>query len=317
MHRIKIGCRLKYYAVAPTPSVFIIQPPAAQQQMLMNESLDAGQARPLGEYTDAFGNRCLRLVLPAGDTVIQYDALAIVPPDGDRVRPHARQVPLQELPDGILRFTLPSRYAETDKLLGFAWQTFGRVPEGWARAQAVCDWVHHNIAYKQGSSRPDWSAVDVLAKREGVCRDRAHLVVALCRALNMPARYAVSYYPDVGMPDDGVPPDFHAYAEVFLEGGWSTFDPHTTRASKGRIHLAAGLDAADAAFATLYGSVFLNGFAVWADEIDAEGRKIVVPKPTAPAPMGVVAAPTGPAPLPPPAERPVEHPPRLSVAQVA
>jgi transglutaminase-like putative cysteine protease len=183
-------------------------------------------------------------------------------------------VPLPELPPHLLRFTLPSRYAETDELLGFAWETFSRLPAGWERAAGICQWVHHNIEYCRGWSRPDWSAADVLARRQGVCRDRAHAVVALCRAFNMPARYAVSYLPDIAVTDDGVPMDFHAYAEVWLEGGWQVFDPHRPGPRKGRVFIASGLDAADAAFATLYGAASLTRFAVWADPVNDRGDKL-------------------------------------------
>jgi transglutaminase-like putative cysteine protease len=123
-------------------------------------------------------------------------------------------------------------------------------------------------------SQPDWSATDVLARRQGVCRDRAHLVIALCRAFSMPARYAVAYLPDIAIADDGAPMDFHAYAEVWLDGAWYVFDPHVGERRKGRIFIACGLDAADAAFATLYGGATLNKFQVWADPIGEAGETL-------------------------------------------
>ena len=175
----------------------------------------------------------------------------MAPPDADAVRPTARQVPPEELPASLLRYTLPSRYAETDKLLGFAWDNFARLPAGWERARGICDWVHREVEYRRGVSLPHWSAADTIARRQGVCRDRAHVVVALCRAFNLPARYAVSYLPDIDVANDGLPMDFHAYAEVWLEGGWQVFDPHHLAPRKGRVFIASGLDAADVAFATL------------------------------------------------------------------
>jgi transglutaminase-like putative cysteine protease len=274
MYQIRIGCRLRYFVTGETPAVFILQPPAHPRQLITREQLEAPGATLTGDYTDAFGNRCQRLTLQPGEVTVRYDALAFVPPDGDEVRPGARVIPLPELPPHLLRYTLPSRYAETDELLSFAWEQFGRLPAGWERANGICEWVHRNIEYRMGSSRPDWSAADVLARRQGVCRDRAHLLVALCRAFNMPARYAVSYLPDIGVTDDGLPPDFHAYAEVWLEGGWHIFDPHRLQARKGRIFIASGLDAADAAFATLYGAASLTGFTVWADPVDERGQKL-------------------------------------------
>jgi transglutaminase-like putative cysteine protease len=138
----------------------------------------------------------------------------------------------------------------------------------------ICEWVHRNIRYRRGSSRPDWSAADAVARREGVCRDRAHVLIALCRAFNMPARYAVSYLPDIEVSDDGQPMDFHAYAEVWLEGGWHVFDPHRLQPRKGRVFIAGGLDAADAAFATLYGPASLTRLTVWADPVNVLGEKL-------------------------------------------
>jgi transglutaminase-like putative cysteine protease len=274
MYQIHIGCQLTYFAHAAAPSVFIVQPPAHTRQLLAREEFEAAGAVMTGEYTDAFGNRCQRLTLGAGEAIVRYDALAMVPREAEASRPSARQVPLQELPSPLLRFTLPSRYAETDELLGFAWETFSRVPPGWPRAQAICEWVHRNVEYRRGSSRPDWSAADVIARRHGVCRDRAHVVIALCRAFNMPARYAVSYLPDIDVHDDGVPMDFHAYAEVWLEGGWQVFDPHHLGPRKGRVYIASGLDAADAAFATVYGAASLTRLSVWADPVDERGLKL-------------------------------------------
>jgi transglutaminase-like putative cysteine protease len=178
----------------------------------------------------------------------------------------------------LLRYTLPSRYAETDRLLGFAWAQFARLPAGYPRARGICEWVHRHIKYRPGSSQPSWSATDALARGEGVCRDRAHVVIALCRAFNMPARYAVAYLPDIDVSDDGNAMDFHAYAEVWLEGGWQVFDPHDLAPRKGRVFIASGLDAADAAFATLYGGARLTRFEVWADRV--AGAPVVGPAAT-------------------------------------
>jgi transglutaminase-like putative cysteine protease len=281
MYQVRIGCQLSYWAGAPTPSVFIVQPPPHPRQLLVRQEFEALGAAITGDYTDAFGNRCQRVTLAAGETVVRFDALASVPREADEIRAGARQVPPQELPSTLLRYTLPSRYAETDELLGFAWETFAAIPAGYTRARAICDWVHQNVEYRKGSSRPDWSAADVLARRHGVCRDRAHLVIALCRAFNMPARYAVSYLPDIEVTDDGLAMDFHAYAEVWLEGGWQVFDPHRPGPRKGRIFIACGLDAADAAFATLYGAASLTRFQVWADPVDDRGQKLDLTLPRA------------------------------------
>jgi transglutaminase-like putative cysteine protease len=145
MYQVRIGCQLQYFAAAETPSVFIVQPPAHPRQLLAAEAFDVGGAAITGAYVDSFGNRCQRLTMQPGEVTVRYDALAVVPADADEVRPGARQVPMPELPPHLLRFTLPSRYAETDELLGFAWETFGKLPAGWERAAGICQWVHENI----------------------------------------------------------------------------------------------------------------------------------------------------------------------------
>jgi len=304
VYRIRIGCQLGYSTDATNPAVFVVQPPAHARQMIERETFRLTGAVPSGEFVDSFGNRCQRVTLQPGESQVRYEALATVPPDGDAVISDARQIPPEELPPHLLRFTLPSRYAETDKLLGFAWDTFAHVPRGWPRARAICDWVHDQIAYKRGVSGPRCSAADTIARRQGVCRDRAHAVIALARAFNMPARYAVSYLPDIDVPDDGIPMDFHAYAEVWLEGGWQVFDPHDSVPRKGRVFLSSGLDAADAAFATLYGGARLTAFQVWADPIPLyehlerrQELRIPPPLPAAPpAPAAVDAGARAPAP---------------------
>jgi transglutaminase-like putative cysteine protease len=287
MYRINVGCQLSYAAPLATPAVFIVKPPPHLRVTITREEFEVAGAAAKGEYIDGFGNRCQRVTLAQGQSAVRYEALATVAGEADAIRTDARQVPPEELAPALLRYTLPSRYAETDKLLPFAWQTFGAVPAGWARARAVCDWVRANIAYTPGVSLPQWSAADTLLRREGVCRDRAHAVIALCRALNMPARYAVCYLPDIDVPDDGVAMDFHAYAEVFLEDAWYVFDPHDARPRKGRVPIAAGLDAADAAFATLYGGAHLLRLEVWAEVVAAPEARTrapaVEPTPEAPA----------------------------------
>jgi transglutaminase-like putative cysteine protease len=296
MYRVKVGCQLSYATATATPAVFIVQPPPHTRHMVAREEFQVVTAAVTGDFVDHFGNRCQRVLFAPGENVIRYDALVTVTADLDPSRPLARQVPPQELPPALLRYTLPSRYAETDELLNFAWEHFGRFPAGWERAKAICDWVHKNVEYKLGSSFPDWSAADTILRRQGVCRDMAHVVVALCRAFNMPARYAVAYLPDIEVPEDGLPMDFHAYAEVWLEGGWQVFDPHDNVARKGRIFIASGLDAADAAFATIYGAARLTRFQVWADPVDEQGTKLhlALPRREAPGTTNVVPLPAAP-----------------------
>ena len=274
MYRVKVGCQLSYATVAPTSAVFIVQPPPHTRHMLSKEEFQTVKAAMTAEFRDIFGNRCQRVLLQPGDNVVRYDAVVTVSPELDVVRPTARFIPPQELSPELLRYTLPSRYAETDELLNFAWEHFGKIPAGWERAKAICDWVHQHVEYKLGSSFSDCSAVDTILRRKGVCRDMAHVVIALCRAFNMPARYSVAYLPDIDFPEDEFPMDFHAYAEVWLEGGWQVFDPHDNVPRRGRIFIASGLDATDTAFATIYGAARLTRFQVWADPVGESGEKL-------------------------------------------
>lgn len=274
MYRVKIGCQLSYHTSVPTPAVFLVQPPPHARHIIGSEELATVNAVVNGEFADSFGNRCQRILFAPGENVIRYDALATVSNEPDVVKPNARQIPPQDLAPQLLRYTLPSRYAETDELLNFAWENFGKAPAGWERARMISEWVKKHIQYKPGTSFPDSSAADTILRRQGVCRDMAHVVVALCRAFNMPARYSVAYLPDIEIAEDDRPMDFHAYAEVWLEGGWQVFDPYDNLPRKGRIFIATGLDAADAAFATIYGAARLTRFEVWANPVDENGARI-------------------------------------------
>ena len=176
--------------------------------------------------------------------------------------------PVYRLPPETLRYTLPSRYCDSDKLLNFAWQHFGHIPNGVERVQAICDWVHQNIQYRFGAGSSVISASEVLLQRFGVCRDFAHVAIALCRAFNLPARYVTGHLPDIGWADPGTPMDFHAYFEVFLGQSWSTFDARFNVPRIGRVKVAQGLDAVDGAFSTIYGEVQFKWFEVWAYQVN-------------------------------------------------
>ena len=177
---------------------------------------------------------------------------------------------LSLLPPAFLRYTLPSRYCDSDKLMNFAWQQFGTTRQGIERVRAICDWVHANIAYKYGAGRPDTSASEVLAQRFGVCRDFAHVAISLCRAFNLPARYVTGHLPDIAHIDPGTPMDFHAYFEVYLDHCWMTFDARYNEPRLGRIKVAHGLDAVDGAITTIYGEAPLKWFEVWAYQVNPD-----------------------------------------------
>jgi len=267
---VRVGCRLIYETTAPVPILLNLKPTMDEGRTLQSEMLLFGKNLIAKEFTDTHGNTHFRLVLPAGRTEIVHDALVSVPPHPDNfaltggspVDPH-------ELPSEVLRYTLPSRYCDSDKLTNFAWENFGHIPHGLSRAQAISNWLHEHIEYRFGSGRPDLSAWDVIQRGYGVCRDFAHTFIALCRTFNLPARYVTGHLPDIGYTDPGSPMDFHAYAEVFIDGHWFTFDPRYNVPRIGRVTVARGLDAVNGAFATIYGAATLSYFEVWAYQIAA------------------------------------------------
>jgi transglutaminase-like putative cysteine protease len=186
-------------------------------------------------------------------------------------------LPVEQLPSELLRYTLPSRYCDSDKLMDFAWAQFGQIPHGLLRVQAICDWVHDNIEYRFASGRPDLSASEVIGRRYGVCRDFAHAAIALCRAFNLPARYVTGHLPDIGYVDPGTPMDFHAYCEIYLGKKWFTFDPRYNIPRIGRIKVAHGADAVDGAFTTIYGQATLSHFEVWAYQVNPSQVSVGTP----------------------------------------
>ena len=219
-------------------------------------------------YRDLFGNRCRRLVAPAGDLTMWGDAT--IEDDGkpDRLSPNARELPVPELPDDSLVYLMGSRYCETDKLSQLAWDIFGAVAPGWGRVQAICDFVHNHIRFDYMQARSTRTAFEAYHERVGVCRDFAHLAVAFCRCLNIPARYINGHLGDIGVPVVD-PLDFSAWMEVFLDGEWYTFDPRNNTPRIGRIVVARGRDAADIPLINSFGPHVLKAFRVWTYEVPA------------------------------------------------
>jgi transglutaminase-like putative cysteine protease len=265
---VRVGCNLSYETPVPTPVLFVLRPRLEGRVLVMQEKLSFGIGQPSYEFQDSHGNITYRSTLMPGRNDIRHDALVAVSSEPDTRNVQGRIVPVGELPSELLRYTLPSRYCDSDKLMDLAWQQFGQVPHGLPRVQAICDWVHRHIEYRFGSGRPDLSASEVIARRHGVCRDFAHAAIALCRAFNLPARYVTGHLPDIGYRDPGSPMDFHAYCEVYLGQDWLTFDPRFNVPRIGRVKVAHGADAVDGAFATIYGEAKLSFFEVWAYQVD-------------------------------------------------
>lgn len=267
---VRVGCSLTYETSAPTSVLFVLKPRLEGRVLVMQERLSFGIGLPAYEFSDSHGNFTYRSLLMPGRNEICHDALVAVSSLADTREIFGEVLPVAQLPFELLRYTLPSRYCDSDKLMDFAWSHFGHIPHGLARVQAICDWVHHNIEYRFGSGRPDISASEILARGHGVCRDFAHLGIALCRAFNLPARYVTGHLPDIGYQDPGSPMDFHAYCEVYLGREWLTFDPRFNVPRIGRVKVAHGADAVDGAFATIFGAAQLTYFNVWAYQVNPQ-----------------------------------------------
>jgi transglutaminase-like putative cysteine protease len=221
---------------------------------------------PLYDYVDSFGNICTRLTMPTGGITISCGFVIEDPFEPDIVMPEARQVSLAQLPDDVLVYLLGSRYCETDELTEVAWSLFGHVPQGWSLVQAIVGFVHEHIRFDYMAARPTKTAFDVFHEKVGVCRDYAHLAIALCRCMNIPARYCTGYMGDMDLPALEGDMDFSAWCEVYLEGRWFVFDARHNRPRRGRILMARGRDAADAALTTTFGPVTLTRFDIYTDE---------------------------------------------------
>jgi transglutaminase-like putative cysteine protease len=265
---VRVGCHLAYETTVQTPALFVLKPRLESSVLVIQEKLSFGIGLPSYQFQDSHGNICYRSELMPGLNEIRHDALVAVSSRPDNREVPGQIEPVSQLPPEVLRYTLPSRYCDSDKLLNLAWQEFGQITNALQRVQTICDWVHNHIQYRFGSGRPDLSASEVIARGCGVCRDLAHAAVALCRAFNLPARYVTGHLPDIGCVDPGTPMDFHAYLEVYLGREWFTFDPRFNTPRIGRVKVAHGADAVDGAFATIYGEAKLARFEVWAYQVD-------------------------------------------------
>jgi transglutaminase-like putative cysteine protease len=267
---IRVGFELVYQCPQPTPMIVQLNVHYSRASDLVRpDHLLANPSVPLSGYRDSFGNWCTRLVAPAGALHLSTDALLRDSGQTDVVAPWLEQRAVQALPEETLLFLLGSRYCETDLLSTTAWQLFGNTKTGWARVQAVCDFVHQHITFGYEHSSPTKTAYQVFHEKKGVCRDYAHLAIAFCRCLNIPARYCTGYLGDIGLPPPYAPMDFAGWFEAYLGDGWYTFDPRNNAPRIGRVLIAHGRDAADVALSTTFGPNELKSFRVWTDEVQA------------------------------------------------
>ena len=267
--RIRVGCEITYECPQPTPTLLMLRVhPSRAHDLEAPDDLSTSPVLPVGYYHDGYGNLCGRTTFPVGRTTVTTDAVVVDAGLPDAVVPDAIQHPIPDLPAECLVYLLGSRYCETDRLSETAWSLFGKTPFGWARVAAICDYVHDHVKFGYEYARPTKSAWEVHVERAGVCRDFAHLAVAFCRCMNIPARYVTGYLGDIGVPPDPSPMDYSAWFEAYLGGRWHTFDARHNTPRIGRILIGIGRDASDLAISNSFGHTTLAGFKVWTDEIE-------------------------------------------------
>jgi transglutaminase-like putative cysteine protease len=268
--QIRVGFEMDMHCPAPTPMILALSIHYSRASDLVRpDHLVTSPAVPTTAYRDGFGNWCTRLVAPAGRFILSTDAEVRDSGLVDVQAHDAPQVPVELLPESTLVYLLGSRYCETELLSEMAWQRFGNGPTGWARVQAVCDFVHRHIVFGYEHARRSRTAWEAYNEGQGVCRDYAHLAIALCRSLNIPARYCTGYLGDMGTPPPYGTMDFAAWFEVWLGDRWYTFDARNNTPRIGRVLMARGRDACDVALASTFGPNTLQRFKVWTDEVPA------------------------------------------------
>ncbi len=257
----EIGCTLAYEAQAPTSFAFNVEAARHPGQVVTAETLTLVPERPVERWImPESGNRYLRIDVEPGPFTLDYRAEVTLRPILEDPATVA-EIPAQALPLSVLTHLWPSRYCQSDRLSRLAQRSFGEAAPAYARVNAICNWIHDNVDYVGGISDEMTSAFDTATQRAGVCRDFAHLAIALCRALGIPARYVSAYAHRLS------PPDFHAVIEAFLDGpsgfGWYLFDPTRKAAPDGLVRIGLGRDAAEVAFASPFGDVSFEKPKVW------------------------------------------------------
>ncbi len=265
---IHLGYDIIFDTPLPVPMVALLQVHSSRVKDLRQpDTLILDPIADVETYVDCFGNNCCRFYASAGQIRLHNSTLIHDTGEPDPVAPWARQIPVQHLPHQVLPYLLNSRYCEVDRMIHIASELFGATAPGWERVQAVCSWVHRNVTFGYEYANATKTALEVFENRFGVCRDFQHLAVTLCRALNIPARYATGYLGDIGVPISPMPMDFSAWFEVYLEDRWWTFDARHNQPRIGRVLMAVGRDASDVALTTSFGAAYLRQFTVITDEV--------------------------------------------------
>ncbi len=256
--RLDAGCEILFEASAPTPLILMLRPRSGNGQWVAREEYQLEPSTAVIEYTDSYGNLCQRLLTPDGPFRV-YTSARVETADAIDVQPDAPYVPVQDLPEDVLQFLLPSRYCESDRLGDLASKIVGDSTPGYEQVEAIRQWIQTNVEYRYGTSDASTSAADIAQQHVGVCRDFAHLGIALCRSFSIPARMVVGYLYQLD------PMDLHAWFEAYIGDRWFTFDATQEKPRGNRIAIAYGRDAADVALATQYGPLTLKTMRVWVD----------------------------------------------------
>lgn len=265
---IRFGFEIDVECTAPVPMLLALSTHSELNGRLVGEDyVRAPQECESRTYLDRFGNRITRIVAQSGSTKLWSDCVVDFDGHRDTQMPSAGQHAISDLPDQVLTYLLASRYCDSDNLITQAWSLFGNSAEGWERVQAITRFVNQHVTFGYQFGRANKTASDVFLEKTGVCRDFAHLSIAMCRAMNIPARYASGYLGDIGVPYSGAG-DFCAWFDVYLGGRWYTFDARYNMPRAGRILMVRGADAADVAMITSFGNYQLKYFRVWSDKLE-------------------------------------------------
>lgn len=249
------ACQLDYQTQAEVPAIFMLRPRSGSAQWVMREEFHIEPQVPVVEFTDVFGNLCQRIVMPAGGFRLSVHYSVQVSDTVD-IDEYAPLTPVPYLPTEVLHYLLPSRYCQSDEISGLALSIVGHAAPGYGQVTLIRTWIHENVRYASGASNSFTTALETLNTRAGVCRDFAHLGIALCRAINIPARMVVGFLYQFQ------PMDLHAWFEAYIGGRWYTFDATEPVTRGNRIVIAYGRDAADVALATMFGGFTLQNMSV-------------------------------------------------------
>jgi transglutaminase-like putative cysteine protease len=266
--KIRCGYDIEIHCLQPTPAVLLLDPHPSRDADTIGKtspsltSLADNTDLPVSHYIDGFGNRCRRLVVPPGGARFKNDLMVRDSGAPDIVEQGAREITPDNLPSDVLQYLLPSRYCEVDELLAVAWQMFGSCQPGWKRVQQICNYVNAQLRFDYQCARSTRTAAQAMNERVGVCRDFTHLAVALCRCMNIPARYCNGFLGDIGVPPDPAPMDYNAWFEAYLDNKWFTFDARHNIPRIGRILVAIGRDAADIPMIHTFGPHALQKFEI-------------------------------------------------------